>query len=878
MKNILIYDIIITGDDMDKFLIIDGSSLVNRAFYAIRPLSNKKGIQTNAIYGFIKMFNRLINEYEPKYVAVLFDPKGPTFRHELYDGYKGSRKKFPPELSYQITILKNLLNEMGIKTYEKTGFEADDLAGSLSKKYEKDADIFLVTGDRDYLQLVSDEIKVIYTKRGISDTTIYTPEKIKEEYNLDVSSLIDLKAIMGDSSDDIPGVKGIGQVGATKLLNEYGSLDDVYNNIDNMKANKTTEKLIDGKDMAYLSRELGTINRDVEVDELDSFIINSPNEDNLQEIYRDLEFKEFINSDLNTDSIDIKYELVDDLSSITSELKEGNIVFKFFYTANYQKTDPFIAGLYDGEKLFLSKNIESAISAMESVNDIIGANIKEDCYYLIKNNREDLCKKYIFDVVLADYLLDPTINGDSIGSVYSRHFSSILNYEDILKENKNKIENIDEDELNKGLSSALVQISKLYKKELEMLENYEMMDLLNDIELPLATVLAKMEFKGVKVDKDMLIEAGKTFQKDLSLMEAEIYKLAGGEFNINSPKQLGEILFEKLNLPVIKKTKTGYSTDQEVLEKLSDSHPLPKLILEYRQDSKLKSTYIDGMIKDIDEDNRLRSTFNQIKTATGRISSTDPNLQNIPARTDKGREIRKAFIVEDGYKWIDLDYSQIELRVLAAASKESKMIEGFKGELDIHKKTASEVFNTPYDEVTSLERSHAKAVNFGIVYGISDYGLSRNLNISRDAAKEYIDNYKAQFPNIDKYMREIVEEAKQNGFVKTAFNRRRYIPELQDKNYNIRSFGERIALNTPIQGTAADIIKIAMVRVDKYLSENNSKASLILTVHDELILEVPDNEVDVIKKAVEEIMVNVCDLGVDLKVDSNVADNWYDAK
>lgn len=859
---------------MKNFLIVDGSSLVNRAFYALPPLTNKKGVQTNAIYGFIRMFFRLIDEYKPERVAVLFDAKGPTFRHKLYDGYKSKRKKFPPELSYQISILKNLLDELGFRTYEKSGVEADDLAGSLSKQYSDKYDIVLVTGDRDYLQLVNDNVKVIFTKRGISDTINYTRELIQEDFNLTPEQLIDLKALMGDKSDDIPGIPGVGEVTAKKLLAEYETLDGVYQNIDNMPKNKTTEKIVNGKDLAYLSKELGTINCDVEVEDEEFFKIREENSSVVNEIYQDLEFKEFYEENEEESSIKTNYQLVENFEEL--KLKSDTIVVKSFFRISYHNEKPIAYGVYDGEAQYISYNGSGLYDILNGDYKIIGANIKEDLYNIISEGHD--MNPFDFDVVLGDYLVDPTSNGETISDVYSRHFDKVNNYEDLFSKNKKtKTEDFDEDELLEAFAISLVQIYKLYPVLKDKLTQMEMVELLNDIELPLAFVLANMEYDGVEVKKSILEDLGKQFEKDLENMEEKIYDLAGEKFNINSPKQLGEILFNKLELPVIKKTKTGYSTDQEVLEKLSDKHPLPAMILEYRQDSKLKSTYVDGMIGIIDSDGRLRSTFNQVKAATGRLSSTEPNLQNIPTRTEKGRMLRKAFVAKEGYKWLDLDYSQIELRVLAAVSGEEKMITGFHGDLDIHRKTASEVFDVPYDEVTDIERSHAKAVNFGIVYGISDYGLSRNLNISRDDAKNYIDSYFERFPNIKKYMEDIVIRAKEDGYVKTLFNRRRFIPELNSKNYNIRSFGERIALNTPIQGTAADIIKIAMVDVFNYLRENNLKSKLILTIHDELILEAHEDEVEKLEKEVKRIMENVADIGVDLKVDSTVTDDWYEA-
>lgn len=866
---------------MDIFLVIDGSSLVNRAFYAMHPLTNKKGIQTHAILGFIRMLDRLIDTYEPARLAVLFDAKGENFRKKLYSDYKGNRTAFPVELSLQITILVKLLEARGIAVYEEPGIEADDLAGSIAAKYKNDYKIYLVTGDRDYFQLVDDNVSVIYTKKGISETEEYTPAKIEDYYGFSANSLIDLKALMGDKSDNIPGVPGIGEKTGIDLIRKYGNLDGVYDNLDDISGKSRKEKLIENKEMAYLSYELGKIKRDVEVPEDDFFQMDEPAEDTLNKIYTELEFKDYMSYSVQKNqTIEVVVEEIklQDLKDL--DVKGKTISAKIFFDGSYHNQDILAFAYFDGKKAFIVKDVNDlkiVRDFLERADKIIGFNIKEDVYALYDNAKDS---PFNFDVALGIYLIDPTTDVNNLSRFYALRRAKINTFDMFLSQNK-KIKTAIEDkgaEFNEAVANTMYILYDLYEDLLEEIETLEMTSLYFDVELPLTLVLADMEKTGVLVDTKLLNKLGEEFELNLADIEKEIYELAGEEFNINSPKQLGEILFDKLDMPFIKKTKTGYSTDKETLGKLAEDFELPKLILEYREIAKLKSTYVDGMEPLISKDGRLRTTFNQTVTATGRISSTEPNLQNIPVRTERGRELRKVFVAKEDSYFYDLDYSQIELRLMAAISGETKMIEGFEGDLDIHRTTASEVFHKPYNEVTDLERSHAKATNFGIIYGISDYGLSRQLGIKRSDAKEYIDNYFERFPNIKKYMEEIVKDAKKQGYVKTLFNRRRMIPELKNSNFNIRSFGERIALNTPIQGSAADIIKIAMVKVWNYLNENNFNTKLILTIHDELIFEVPKYEYDDVKNEIKKIMTDSFNVGVKLKVDGNVADNWYDAK
>lgn len=865
---------------MDKFLIIDGSSLVNRAFYAMPPLTNKKGVQTNAIYGFLRMLDKLIDEYKPKRLAILFDAKGPNFRKEMYKGYKGTREGFPTELSLQITILINLLELRGIKTYEESGFEADDLAGSLALKFKDKYDVFLLTGDKDYLQLVDKDVKVIYTRKGISDTVIYDVDRVVEDYGFGPEKLVDLKALMGDQSDNIPGVPGIGIKTGISLIKEFDSLDGVYENLDKISGKSKKEKLENNKDLAYLSYKLGKIKTDVNVPDDDDFRIKDERTEELNAVYKSLEFKEYVDDDLDYEEVEnIEYKIVEE--SDLEDLEIGDEIYaKLFFRDNYHHSLPIAFGVLADKLAYVIKNprdFNAIRNFLVRYKCVTGFNIKEDFFTLFDDASSSTFR---YDVSLMMYLIDPTVNTENLSDYFKMNHKAVLTFDKFISDNKRVKE--DDKLMNEDFFTSIsntLYILKILRKELyQDIKDLNMLSLLEDVEMPLSVVLADMEKTGVLVDKEKLLSLGNDFEDNLKELEEKIYEVAGEKFNINSPKQLGEILFDKLGLPPVKKTKTGYSTDKETLDKLAEDHELPRLITVYREDAKLKSTYVDGIFDLIDEDGRLRSTFNQTITATGRISSTEPNLQNIPARTKKGRELRKVFIAKEGSVLFDLDYSQIELRLMAAISGETKMIEGFKGNMDIHRRTASEIFHVDYEDVSDLMRSHAKATNFGIIYGISDYGLSRQLNIPRKSAKEYIDKYFEEFPHIKKYMNEIVKDAKDRGYVTTLFNRRRLIPEIKSKNFNIRSFGERIALNTPIQGSAADIIKIAMVKVYKYLKENGYKSKLILTIHDELIFEVPKDELEKIEDDIKNIMTESFNVGVELKVEGSYGKSWFDAK
>lgn len=882
----------------EKFVLIDGSSLIFRAFYAVRNLMTKEGIFTNGVYGFLSMYYKIVEDYNPDYICVAFDRPGPTFRHEDYEAYKGTRDKVPTEINSQFGILKDILESLNVKYLDLQNYEADDICGTLAMAASKEGkEVYLVTGDRDYLQLVGDDRTVILTKKGITNVEVYTPEKIKEDYGITPRELIEVKGLMGDSSDNIPGVPGVGEKTALKYVKKYGTIENLYENIDDIKG-KAKEKLIENKDIAFMSRSLGEIYLEAPVDtNLENYKVEEPDYDTLREKYERLEFKLFLeklpNSQVEVEE-DFKFEFIDEKSRMQeiakSIVESKKIVFHFFYDGDkYIGKKPLFIGFMGAKSkrvyiVNLEKNFDDFIYVFKDIfedKDIekLSYDIKSDIYYLYEKGVE-ISLPYE-DMTIAEYIIDPSKSKYDIHKSAKEYLGrDVLDLEDLVGKGKKmkSLKDLDENELGEYIGMYISLTDDLRNTLIQIIEDRDMLDLYFKVELPLIEVLASMEFEGFKVDKEYLVQLGEKFQAELDELEKGIYDFAGVKFNINSPKQLGEVLFEKLNLPVIKKTKTGYSTSVEVLDKLKGSHEIIDYILRYRSLKKLTTTYIDGLIKLIGEDGKIHSTFNQNITATGRISSTDPNLQNIPIRTEEGRLIRRAFVAEENHYLLDGDYSQIELRVLAHLADDEVMIEAFKNDADIHTKTASEVFHVEMDEVTPLQRSNAKAVNFGIVYGISDYGLSKDLEISRAEAREYIDKYKATYPGIKKYMDDIVEDGKENGYVETIMHRRRYIPELSSKNFNIRGFGERVALNTPIQGSAADIIKIAMVRVFEKLRKGNYKSKLLLQVHDELIIEAPEEEKDEVVKLLKDTMEDAVKLNLPLKVDINIGENWYDAK
>lgn len=885
-----------------KLMIIDGSSLLHRAFYALPLLNTKKGLYTNGVYGFLTMLYKVMEEFNPNYICVAFDRKGPTIRHKTYDQYKGTRQQTPSELSQQFPLIREILDYMNITTMDLNDYEADDIAGTWARIGEENSlDCILVTGDRDYLQLASDTTKVIITRKGISETEEYDKDKIIEEYGIEPKQFIELKGLMGDKSDNIPGVPGIGEKTGLKLLYEYGSMENIYNNIDKISGKKLKENLIEYKSQAFLSKKLGEIITNVPLDrELEDLSLKEANYLELKNIFEELEFKSLLNKipdEFNKrEEIKVDYEFneitSDDFRDLVDDIEKARrFAFAFILSgSNYIEDEILGLGIKVANKpncyIDLEENKDEFINTFKEVFqdsniEKLGYNLKTDIVQLLRMGIE--LRGYTFDALISQYLINPSQNNYSINSlseeyigVYGQDKEAILGKGKKMKTFKD----LDKKQIMEHLSFVLETLYIIEPKMNEIIENQNMDELYRNIELPLVEVLANMEFIGFKIDENELINLGEEYDGEIRSLVDEIYGYAGMEFNINSPKQIGEVLFEKLMLPVIKKTKTGYSTDVEVLEKLMDQHPIIEKILRYRQIVKLKSTYIDGLRALINRNtNRIHSNFNQTVASTGRISSQDPNLQNIPIRTEDGRRIRKAFIAESPeYTLLDGDYSQIELRVLAHISGDTNMIEAFKGEEDIHSRTASQVFHVDLEDVTPELRYRAKAVNFGIVYGISDFGLSKDLNISRKEAKEYIENYFINFKFVRKYMDDSVANGKENGYVETILHRRRYIPELHAKNFNVRSFGERIAMNTPIQGSAADIIKMAMVEVYKRLKEEKYRSRLILTVHDELILEVHKDEVKRVQELVTDIMENIIDLAVPLKVDMMIGDSWYDTK
>ena len=876
---------------MKKILLIDGSSLIFRAFYAIRNLTTKDGVFVNGVYGFLNMYYKALELINPTHIFVAFDKGSKTFRHNEFADYKGTRDNAPNEITYQFGILKDLLSSMNVNYLELDEYEADDIIGTIAKLAQKEGfEVDIFTGDRDYLQLVDDNILVYLTKKGISEIKLMNTESILEEYDLSPKQLIDVKALQGDSSDNIPGVKGVGEKTALKLIQEYGNLENLYENIDNLKG-KLKENLVNEKDKAYLSRYLGEIFLRVPIERnIEDFEIKDVNYNEYLKKLEKLEFNSIINKhfkDIKKESTvksnqNIDFEVIN-FSEIFEKIKnDDEISIKFFSDRGYIYRKKFYIGIYSNfnKKAYICKDFK--LSDFEKFCNldikIIGYDIKEELFFALKNNLE--FKNYE-DVMILEYLIDSNKGNYDILKVSNEFLNlEILDLKEMLGKGKNKktFFELEEDIIFKFISQNVFAISALYDIFIEKAKENNLISLYENVEKPLVKVLADMEKTGVLVDRNKIIELNEEYSKLAYLYEQKVYELAGEVFNLNSPKQLGVILFEKIGLPVVKKTKTGYSTDVEVLEKLSKKHEIADYILKYRSLNKLISTYLDGILEYIMDDGRVRTSFKQMITATGRLSSVDPNLQNIPIRSEEGKNIRKVFVADKNKVFIDADYSQIELRVLAHLSKDSVMIDSFKNDLDIHYKTASEVFGVPINEVTDNQRRSAKAVNFGIVYGISDYGLSKDLNITRNEAKQYIDGYLNTYPSIKSYMEEIVNKAKKDGFVTTILDRKRYIPEINSKNFNIRSFGERIALNTPIQGSAADIIKLAMIKVYERLKVEKVNAKLILQIHDELIVECEESEKETVKKILKNSMENVYKLDLPLKVDICEGRNWYESK
>jgi len=876
---------------LNKLVLIDGNSLSFRAFYALPLLSNHAGIHTNAVYGFAMLLEKIIKEEKPNHFLVAFDAGKTTFRHSKYSEYKGGRQKTPPELSEQFPYIRQLLDAYHIKRYELDNYEADDIIGTLSRQAdEEDFETIIITGDRDLTQLATDNVTIYYTKKGVTDVDHYTPKFIAEKYNgLVPKQIIDMKGLMGDTSDNIPGVAGVGEKTAIKLLNQFESVEGVYEHIEEVTAKKLKEKLINSKDDALMSKDLATINvhSPIEVSLEDTKLNLQDDTTEKIELFKKLEFKQLL-ADLDTSStneevIDKTFEIEQDFQNVDlNDLNEAVIHFELEGT-NYLKDTILKFGFYTNHQhvVINAEDVKDYKHLVQWLEDKNTTKIVYDAKktYVSAHRLGINIENIEFDVMLASYIIDPSRSIDDVKSVVSLYGQNYVK-DNITIFGKGKKHHIPEEPiLNEHIASVTEAIAAVTPIMKSQLEDYNQVELLKDLELPLARILSEMEEIGIYTDINDLKEMESEIQKKLDVLISNIHESAGEAFNINSPKQLGVVLFETLQLPVIKKTKTGYSTAVDVLEKLQGEHPIIDDILEYRQLAKLQSTYVEGLQKVISKDHRIHTRFNQTLAQTGRLSSIDPNLQNIPIRLEEGRKIRKAFKPTSKDSVIlSADYSQIELRVLAHITQDESLKHAFINGHDIHTATAMKVFNVESDQVDSLMRRQAKAVNFGIVYGISDYGLSQSLGITRKKAKAFIDDYLASFPGVKQYMSDIVKDAKAQGYVETLLHRRRYIPDITSRNFNLRSFAERTAMNTPIQGSAADIIKLAMVKFSEKIKETKYHAKLLLQVHDELIFEIPKSEVEDFSKFVEEIMEQALVLDVPLKVDSNYGATWYDAK
>lgn len=871
----------------EKLLLLDGNSLAYRAFFALPLLTNDQGIHTNAVYGFTTMLQKILEEEKPTKMLVAFDAGKTTFRHSTYSEYKGGRQKTPPELSEQFPYLRKLLDAYRIKQYELDLYEADDIIGTLSKEAdEQKLEVIIVSGDKDLTQLASDNTTVYITRKGITDIEHYTPSHIEEKYGLTPHQIIDMKGLMGDSSDNIPGVPGVGEKTAIKLLKQYPTIEELYQHIDEVSGAKLKEKLAANEEQAKMSKELATINRqapiDIKVEELN---YEGPDVDTLFSLWQDLSFKSLIQkSEFETEEKEIEAIELDIVETITKDqLASPMAIHLELENESYHTCKRFGLALSNGNKTYYIpfeqlQNSPELIDWLQDENQkkyVFDSKAIQSALY-----RSDIHLKGVeFDLILAAYIVNPAMSTDDLAAVAKEFGYRDVQTNDIIYGKGAKKAIPSQEVIAEHASRKANAVFHLQTKLEEQLKENEQFDLYRNLELPLASILSEMESEGITVDRERLVEMGRELAEKLKSIEEEIYQAAGEKFNINSPKQLGVILFEKLGLPIIKKTKTGYSTAADVLEKLAPEHEVIQHILEYRQLGKLQSTYIEGLLKVILEDGKIHTRYQQALTSTGRLSSIDPNLQNIPVRLEEGRKIRQAFVPSHPeWKLFAADYSQIELRVLAHMANDENLKSAFVHDQDIHTKTAMTVFHVEADEVTSDMRRAAKAVNFGIVYGISDYGLSQNLNITRKEAADFIERYLSSFPGVKKYMAESIKEAKEKGFAATILNRRRYLPDLHSSNFNLRSFAERTAMNTPIQGSAADIIKKAMIDMAKALKEHNLKAKMLLQVHDELIFEAPNEEIAILEKLVPEVMANAIKLQVPLKAEFASGDTWYETK
>ena len=884
---------------MDKrLIIIDGNSIINRAFYALPDMTNSEGLHTNAVYGFTRMLFKIIDDYKPTHISVAFDKKAPTFRHKEYADYKAGRKKMPDELGQQLQPLKELLDTFNIHRMEMAGYEADDLIGTVAKMGEdNDFEVYIVTGDKDAIQLASNKTTTLITKKGVGEVEEYNYDSVVERYEMTPTQFIDLKGLMGDKSDNIPGVPGIGEKTGIKLIKEFSSIENIIENIDQLKGS-VKKKIEENKEQAIFSKKLATIIRDVPIEiSLDELSYGDYDKKAVIEEFKKFGFTTLIKQVLAMDDIEgestveekieLKISHLDNVLEFKKEVEKTNKLFiktvsKVGNILEQNLMYVFLSA--DGENIYYINDEE-----LELIKDIIfneeikkiGYNLKDD-YLAFKPYNIEINNMF-FDIAIGEYLIDSKSSTSYECSDIAMKYltKKIKSQEELLGKGAKakKFSDLSLEELSTYFGEILNTVYNVYPMMEKTFKDMDMEYLFYDVEMPLVEVLGSMEYCGMAVDKNQLNELGNKFKEIISNLEEEIFSLAGEKFNINSPKQLGVILFEKLELPVIKKTKTGYSTSADVLEKLRDKHEIIDKITEYRQIVKLNSTYVEGLLGIINPiSGRIHSSFNQTITTTGRISSTEPNLQNIPVKTEMGREIRKVFIADEHSKLVDADYSQVELRVLAHMSGDEHMIEAFQNDIDIHSKTASQIFGVDVNDVSSKQRSEAKAINFGIVYGKTDFGLSQDLNIPVPQAKAYIESYFANYDKIKVFMDDAIKNATDNGYALTIFNRRRYIPEINSSNFMVRNQGKRFAMNAPIQGSAADIIKIAMVNVFTRLKDENLKSRLILQVHDELIVEAVEEELDKVCNIVKEEMESAVNLQVHLDVDLNVGDSWFETK
>ncbi len=901
---------------MDNFVLIDGNSIMNRAFYGImgsKMLMTKDGKYTNAVYGFLAILFKLIEDTNPKYMAVAFDLKAPTARHKLYEGYKANRKGMPDELAEQMPLIKEILRAMHIDIVEKEGYEADDVLGTLSRYGEKQGlHVTILSGDRDTFQLATDNvtIRIPRTKGGKTETDLFDRNKIIETYGIEPKQLIEVKGLQGDSSDNIPGVPGIGEKTALSLIQKYGSIENLYDKVekneDDLKG-KQREKIKDNKELAELSKTLGTINVEVPIeDTLEQFKVEEWDKEKVLKLFKELNFNRYIErfgltGEKNTEEEEkykIEYKTVEkSIDDIIEIIKNEKYMIFYLQTEKEENPENIIKEKITGMSLYNRDKQEAYYIKINQEEIAQLKDVFEDTN--IKKTSINLTKVYILlkqlgitlegienDISIGAYILNPTNNKLDLKSLAMQYLEmDIDEYIGTEEESQKQMTLFEENRVEDNKKTIerytlyVYIIEKINRCILEKLKETNSFDLYTNIDMPTVEVLSSMQWNGMYVDEEELSAFGKELTSQIEILTKEIHEMAGEEFNINSTKQLGEILFEKMKLPVIKKTKNGYSTDVDVLEKLKREDPIIGKILEYRQLMKLNSTYVEGLKPFINpKTKRIHSFFHQTITATGRISSTEPNLQNIPTRFELGKRVRKVFKPEKGKVYIDADYSQIELRVLAHISGDKHMIEAFRNNEDIHKQAASKVFKTPINEVTKEQRSNAKAVNFGIVYGISDFGLAEQLGISRKKAKQYIDEYLTEYAGIKQFMENIIEKTKEKGYVETLFHRRRYVPELQSKNYMVRQFGNRVAMNTPIQGTAADIMKIAMINVNKELKKRGLESKIILQVHDEMMIETPEKEKEEIKEIMKKEMESAIKLKIPLVADISEALNWYDCK